>query len=540
MKENLIDNHWSEFLVNPLNVVDRLYNQMNGESNIDEFHNFIKDQLISLINSDPSRVQQIPYLNNRNTNYDNIRNRSLVRYRCMIQDMFNPEIYAAILNSQNGKKINLYTDSAYLDEKYFINPNKNQIGDRFIYYVISIPGVNEWVKECWDQEGKVENVSQQLNPQQQPLNPQEQSHSKRHLDDEPSSSKKKKTTESERDQVGETVCSKKNDYCTPIKSEECLNKPAIVKVYDTKDLEVKLNDLVEVIGIIEFPNFENRNLQQPSRSDRDADLKSDDMKGEEARPDNYPEISSMLNNLDLDHEDYVYSELPRIHALHIRQLTSINPFDESNSENCKAKSTTYTKLVNLVEKMFFGDKLATQYFLCWLVSRVYKVQDSLPIGNFPVNISNLNQIPNDEQSLFIEKFYKIVQSLCTHSMNLPVTIGELNNRVLNPYKDKNNTKLQSGLLQLPANFSLILDETTLQPGKLKEMGIKNLSTIKELIAWQSIEYDHLFYTQKINSDINVLVFSEGKSLFDVNCEIKLKVNVRFQYALLILFRINLN
>jgi len=515
MKENLIDHHWQEFLVNPLNVVDRLFNQMNGESSVDEFHNFIQEQLKSLIKSDSSRLDEIPYLNNRQTNYDNIRNRSLVRYRCMVQDMFNPEIFAAVLNSSTGKKINLYTDSVNLDEKYVISSNKNQIADRFIYYMISIPGVNEWVRDEWDKEGNIENISQQLKVDQQ-LNQQQfsnqqvnsetdQSQSKRHLDDEPSSSKKKKVDE---DQTTNQTSNKSKDYCTPIKSEANLNKPVIVKVYDTKDLNVKLNDIVEIIGVIEFPTNENYDTKVTS----DEKIKSKD----------HPEISSMLNNLDLDHEDYAYSELPRIHALQVKRLDSINPFVQFNSSNCCEKSSTYTKLVSLFEKIFFGDKLTTQYFICWLVSRVYKIQDSLPIGNFPINISNLNKIPNDEHNVYIKRFYEVLESLCTHSMNFPVTIAELNNRIMNPYKDRDNVKLQSGLLQLPTNFSLVLDETSLQPGSLKEMGIKNLSVLKELIAWQSIEYDHLFYTQRINTDINVLVFSEGKSLFDVNCEIKLK------------------
>lgn len=526
MKENLIENHWDQFLINPLSVIDRLYNQMNGESSIEEFHYLIKDQLNNLLKSDATKLEQIPFLNNRNTNYDFIKNKSLVRYRCMVQDMFNPEIYAAILNSSNqSKKINLYTDSVCLDEKYFVNPNKNTIMDRFIYYMISIPGVNEWVKQCWDKEGKTENVNQQIN-QDDEFSSCQTSKTKRSLDEEINQIKltndemidqqedssmlikKKKVDEpssTEQNQVNQTVCSKKKDYCTPIKTEEDLNKPVIIKVYDTKETDLKLNDIVEIIGIIEFPNFENRNLPKDQTEDK-----------------NYPEISSMLNNLDLDHEDYTYSELPRIHVLYFKQLNSINPFNEFNSENCTEKNLTYTKLFNLFEKMFFGDKLATQYFICWLVSRVYKIQDSLPIGNFPINISNLNKIPDHSQ--FINKFYSVLESLCTHSLNLPITISELNNRILNPHKDKDNTKLQSGLLQLPTNFSLILDETSLQPGSLKEMGIKNLSTIKELIAWQSVEYDHLFYTQRINSDINVLVFSEGKSLFEVNCEIKLKVS----------------
>lgn len=89
MKENLVENHWNEFLHNPLNVIDRLYNQMGGELKVEEFHNLIKEELDNLLKSDPSKLDEIPYLNNRNLKYDGIRNKSLVRYRCMIQDMFN-------------------------------------------------------------------------------------------------------------------------------------------------------------------------------------------------------------------------------------------------------------------------------------------------------------------------------------------------------------------------------------------------------------------------------------------------------------------
>ena len=90
MKENLIDNHWNEFLINPLNIVDRLFKQMGDEMDVKEFHNLLKDQLSNLLKSDQSKLEAIPFLNNRNLNYDKIRNKSLVRYRCMIQDMFNP------------------------------------------------------------------------------------------------------------------------------------------------------------------------------------------------------------------------------------------------------------------------------------------------------------------------------------------------------------------------------------------------------------------------------------------------------------------
>jgi hypothetical protein len=99
----------------------------------------------------------------------------------MIQDMFNPEIYAALLNSSNGKKIN-HTDSVYLDEKYFVNPNKNTIMDRYIYYMISIPGVNEWVKQCWDKEGKTENINHPFN--NQTTSNQEQNAFKRSFEEE--------------------------------------------------------------------------------------------------------------------------------------------------------------------------------------------------------------------------------------------------------------------------------------------------------------------------------------------------------------------
>jgi hypothetical protein len=50
-------------------------------------------------------------------------------------------------------------------------------------------------------------------------------------------------------------------------------------------------------------------------------------------------------------------------------------------------------------------------------------------------------------------------------------VENLNKSTLIPCKDYNKNKLIAGMLQLPCNFNLVIDETLLESGKLDTKGI---------------------------------------------------------------------
>jgi hypothetical protein len=86
-------------------------------------------------------------------------------------------------------------------------------------------------------------------------------------------------------------------------------------------------------------------------------------------------------------------------------------------------------------------------------------------------------------------------------------------------KDYDDNRLVSGILQLSSHTHLVLDETCLEPGKLDSNGVHNMAAICTLISQQKVDYDFHFYKLEFQTDIPVLVLSEGKSLLPVSCNV---------------------
>lgn len=77
-------------------------------------------------------------------------------------------------------------------------------------------------------------------------------------------------------------------------------------------------------------------------------------------------------------------------------------------------------------------------------------------------------------------------------------------------------------LQLPAGSIVIVDETNLAPGQVKESGIRNISCLQKLVTEQRIPYDFAFYSTDFNTDLPTLVFSSGKSILKEICHVPLQ------------------
>lgn len=83
-------------------------------------------------------------------------------------------------------------------------------------------------------------------------------------------------------------------------------------------------------------------------------------------------------------------------------------------------------------------------------------------------------------------------------------------------KDYTTGKLTSGLLQLAPHTHLVLDETSLQPGKLENHGIESVVHISNLIRTQKLKVNFKFYNIEYDANVPVLLLSEGKSMFPVS------------------------
>ena len=127
---------------------------------------------------------------------------------------------------------------------------------------------------------------------------------------------------------------------------------------------------------------------------------------------------------------------------------------------------------------------------------------------------------------FAESFFKYIKEFLTMSQLFSLTVNNLNKANLIPSKDYNKDRLVPGDLQLPENFNLIIDETSLVTGQLTQKGLMNVNSLKEIIQWQKMSYDFGFHSHEFLTNIRVLVLSQTKSILPVSIVIKIGLSLK--------------
>uniref|UniRef100_A0A2K6FTI8 Mini-chromosome maintenance complex-binding protein n=1 Tax=Propithecus coquereli TaxID=379532 RepID=A0A2K6FTI8_PROCO len=223
------------------------------------------------------------------------------------------------------------------------------------------------------------------------------------------------------------------------------------------------------------------------------------------------------------------SLVPRIHVILAQKLQHINPLlpaclNKEESKTCKFVSSFMSELspvraelLGFLTHALLGDSLAAEYLILHLISTVYSRRDVLPLGKFTVNLSGCPR-----NSTFTEHLYRIIQHLVPASFRLQMTIENMNHLKFIPHKDYTANRLVSGLLQLPNNTSLVIDETLLEQGQLDTPGVHNVTALSNLITWQKVDYDFSYHQMEFPCNINVFITSEGRSLLPADCQIHLQ------------------
>ncbi|XP_045147557.1 mini-chromosome maintenance complex-binding protein isoform X2 [Echinops telfairi] len=285
----------------------------------------------------------------------------------------------------------------------------------------------------------------------------------------------------------------------------------LVKVYEGWDC-FKVNDVLELYGVLSVDP-----VLSVLSEDRDA--------------------SSLLDPMectDTSEEQRVHSPpaslVPRIHVVLAQKLQHTNPLlpaclsrEESKSFAAgfmAELSPVRAELLGFFTHALLGDSVAAEYLILHLISTVYSRRDVLPLGKFTLNLSGCPR-----SSTFTEHLYRIIQHLVPASFRLQMTIENMNHMRFIPHKDYAANRLVSGLLQLPSNTSLVVDETLLEQGQLDAPGVHNVTALSNLITWQKVDYDFSYHQMEFPCNINVLIMSEGRSLLPADCQIHLQPQI---------------
>ncbi|GJQ77155.1 hypothetical protein Trydic_g14833 [Trypoxylus dichotomus] len=433
----------------------------------------------------------IPYLNVNN--FEDINSNSLVRFRGMVQDMYDPEYYlekCLVRNTSNNStciKTGKYSDVLDCKEGEVLDvENKDNISsERQTFIVISTPAVNSWVKEIETAKYRIEHNNKRSNKStKRPLDNLEEMDTFVKTETLPN----KKICSGGNKDTRQTILSKEHYLNFPIPEG---GKTCQVKIYQNEN-NIRLNEVYDFIGF----------------------LSNDVALGQIANDDN-----DVGFEMEIQTHNPPSSLIPRMHCVFWNTVEHSNPLVGQVDTDVGRIQFLKKELHLMLTEIMMGDELAANYLLYHLLSKVYLRKDLMPLGTFTLNISN---IPADAIEDYSNKLYDLLQSLLPKSHYLPMSLENMNDLTFVPKKDYSCNRLTSGLLQLSEGTHLVLDEMKLSNGRLNESGVKAVSTIKNLIKCQKIPYDFTYFTMEFDCDIPLLILSEGKSLFPSDFHVILK------------------
>lgn len=431
---------------------------------------------------------------------------SLVRVRCMVQDVFGPEMFARRLGPVHTV---LGASVAYEcagggsgGESSEEEPHdgggdsgrgnddearlRDTLADRTVLACVRIPGESPWVVHsaesdalCDDDEDAVEEEEEE----EEECEASPKRHEAHHHEEE----KEEEEEESTEEETGE------DDERTEKLPPPPPPPDYLVKVYDdgawaAEDLRV--NGAFEVVGVLECDVA----LRPPSPAPDEA----------------FPESAAAQHPPAL--------LCPRIHLLACRPLargtghaallppfaappsgaSSDAPADASASSVPVPAGMRGSVLAYLAGPLG-GDMLAAEYVLHALLARVTARHDGgVTVGALAVALTG---VAPAAAALLV----RALRALCARVVCVPVTVAALNTRgPLAPYKDYARERLVQTPLQLAAGTVLVLDETRLAPGALTPAGTRNLQHLRELAQWQRVRYDFAYHEAEFAADVPVL------------------------------------
>lgn len=439
-----------------------------------------------------------------------LRDHQLVRFRGMVQHMYNPEYFMGKyevehkVTREREVRSGRYRDVIQCspEEKLIENLN-DAIEERQILYCITTPALNDWVFEqekklCnWQfkNEGsphKTSNTGSKRQAEEQELMDVDSSESSENsasasvMPGNSGSTHDAKRLSTENSARASTVSSSCPGLSLNFPIDGTTGIACIVKCYDSDRVDsLKLNDIIDVVGFLSLN----------------------------------PSLASTSSGFETDAENPPPSIVPRLHAVALQKLTHVNNVPCELDDVFQSAESVRKELHFVLSQMLLGDSVAADYMICHLISLVYMRKDGLALGHFSLNVSNLPRRPD-----YTRLLYSVLQRILPKSHYLPMTLENMNTLAFAPKMDYEMNRLSSGLLQLSNNTHLIVDETRLEAGKLDVAGVANVQALRTLISHQIVNYDFQYYSKPYDADVPVLILSEGKSLLPCDVLLPLKAD----------------
>jgi hypothetical protein len=267
----------------------------------------------------------------------------------------------------------------------------------------------------------------------------------------------------------------------------------MVYLYSNSEETVKLNDIVEVVGIVS----------------RTPELAAAHLAAAGADADGDAAMSLLDEEMLAAHPPT--SQVPRIHAILLKK-------EDTSAKTAPALApadfaTARSRTLGFLSMVLGGDDLAAEYLLLQLVSSVHRRSKDGAVGVVPLNLTSCPAAEGTPgMSPLGEAVAAAVAALVPRAAALPLTLESLNGGAWVPRRGAEDVLMTSGALQLPAGTQIVADETVMCSGQLVETGLRNLGSLQAVMSRQTLPYDFQFFTMDQPTDAPVTVLSTARTM----------------------------
>ena len=452
----------------------------------------------------PAMRAQVPRLDRDAVAQGRIMPNTLVRFRGLVQDMWNPEYY---VGSYKDPSTGSWKQTHYMDCAAVPENTETQLMERKPLVCISVPGEARWCAAPEEEQDTHEFSTS--------ADPQRFSQSKRPRDmEEDDAEMADVSSEKEADHsIDRRTKRQPCDANTSEGSASMLEFPwkgldvhaCLVKLYgDTPD-SLRLNDVVDFYGLYTVS----------------------------------PELTVFsANGSSFQEVVPPGSQLPRLHCIFFDKLGTPCPdFAAPESHNILQQANTLKSAADEARNAVFellrvtlgGDSVAAEFLLLQLLSRVQRRTGEMTLGCHSLNLAGC-----ESTAPLLETLLYVLQALCPRTIAVPMTLESFNEGKWTPKKNYDTGRLEPGILQVADGTQMLLDETQMQAGNLGESGLRGLEALKLVMETQQLEYDFQYYKMSMPTDIAFTILSHGKSLLAADTVVPLRMQSSPEEVLTIL------
>lgn len=214
------------------------------------------------------------------------------------------------------------------------------------------------------------------------------------------------------------------------------------------------------------------------------------------------------------------SAQPRVHVLAVHRPADVQslylPAPSTAEESLALDGArahlpaVRTAVVGGLTACLGGDALAAEHVLLAILSRVLSRHGDVPIGKLPLYITGC---PPPAAGAALSPVAHSLSSALSQLLPLcgahALTISALNKGNFAPKKDLDANCIWPAALQLPPGSCVVVDEASLEEGKLDQGGLTALGCVRALAERQLIPYDFTYCKVDFPVDASLIAVAAG-------------------------------